>query len=511
VTAPAPRLTQREVSSSSSAAGPLRGSVEPRLWTPPLRELTPDTSIGFDVIRFSDDVLRHRLDPWQRWALIHAGELLPDGRLRFRRVVIVVARQNGKTEILSVLCAYWLFVELIPVVLCTAAKLPYAKKNLQRTVKLVNAASALDDDHDRRWTRVTNGEVSAFTRLGTEYLIAAANGDAGRGLTVGRVGLDELRQQHDYDAWDAASNAMTAVADGQLWALTNAGSERSIVLNDLRDSAIEGADPELCWLEWSAPEDARTDDPVALAMANPDYGGRIRPDALLNEARAAIRAGGAKLAGFRTEKLCIPVRTLNPAVNGVRWRDSVWPGDLAPVRRRVALCLDVAPDGEHATLVAAAVLPDGRVGLDVVASWAGEGATDRLRTELPEYVAAVRPRVLGWFPAGPAAELVADMVPRTGWPPAGVRIETIRGETPAACMALASLVDAGRIAQPDDPLLTAHVTGAEKLPVGDGRWVFARSGRGHCDGAYAAAGAVQLARTLPAPVGVPRVVVVTDD
>jgi hypothetical protein len=37
--------------------------------------------------------------------------------------------------------------------------------------------------------------------------------------------------------------------------------------------------------------------------------------------------------------------------------------------------------------------------------------------------------------------------------------------------------------------------------------VFSRKGEGHVDAAYAAAGAVHLARTLPAPVGKPRLVV----
>jgi hypothetical protein len=50
------------------------------------------------------------------------------------------------------------------------------------------------------------------------------------------------------------------------------------------------------------------------------------------------------------------------------------------------------------------------------------------------------------------------------------------------------------------------VTGAGRLKRGDA-WVFSRKGEGHCDAAYAAAGAVHLARTLPAPVGKPRLVV----
>jgi phage terminase large subunit-like protein len=35
--------------------------------------------------------------------LIHALELLPDGTFRFRTVVLLVARQNGKSTLMQVL------------------------------------------------------------------------------------------------------------------------------------------------------------------------------------------------------------------------------------------------------------------------------------------------------------------------------------------------------------------------------------------------------------------------
>ena len=73
------------------------GSITPRLWTRPLRELTPQTSYGYAVIYFAAVVLGRPLDPWQQWLVIHLGELLPDGLPRFRKVLVVVARQNGKT------------------------------------------------------------------------------------------------------------------------------------------------------------------------------------------------------------------------------------------------------------------------------------------------------------------------------------------------------------------------------------------------------------------------------
>ena len=34
-----------------------KGHTEPRVWTPPLRELTPDTSLGFDVIESTHPIV----------------------------------------------------------------------------------------------------------------------------------------------------------------------------------------------------------------------------------------------------------------------------------------------------------------------------------------------------------------------------------------------------------------------------------------------------------------------
>lgn len=497
--------------SPASADAPVIGSTEPRLWTPPLRELTPATSYGFDVIDFANDVLRAPLDPWQAWLAVHAGELALDGSPRFRRLLVLVARQNGKTHLLAVLAAFWLFIEAVGLVLGTSTKLPYAREAWDRMRRLVERAPDLADLRPARWTRRSNGEVEAFTLPDPDtlepsrYLIAAANEDAGRSLTIARLILDELRQHHDYDAWDAAYNATSAVFDAQTWVITNAGTERSIVLNDLRDEAIEGGDPALGHFEWSAPVDADVRDVRALAAANPNLGRRIRVDAKLAEAGAALRAGGQKLAGFKTESMCITVPVLDPAIDPGAWGTCREPGTLDELRDRVAMCVDVAPDGQHVTLAAAALQPDERVRVEIVEAWAGVGAADRAGRELAALVRRARPRVLGWLPNGPAAELAASLGGQR-WP-RHVPLEEIRAEVPAACMALRSVVLAGRLVHSGDPLLDAHVAAAERLEVGD-RWVFGRRGRGHVDATYAVAGAVQLARALPAPVGRPRIVVV---
>jgi hypothetical protein len=106
----------------------VKGRVEPRIFTPPLRELTPETSYGFAVIEFAEHVLLEPLDPWQQWLVIHAGELLPDGRPRFRTVLVLVARQAGKTHALKVLGLYWQFVEQWPLILGMSTNLDYARE-----------------------------------------------------------------------------------------------------------------------------------------------------------------------------------------------------------------------------------------------------------------------------------------------------------------------------------------------------------------------------------------------
>jgi hypothetical protein len=509
---PVPSLTNSL--SSGLDARTVLGSTAPRLWTPPLRELTPETSVGFHQIEFARDWLGRPFDAWQEFVVIHAGELLPDGRPRFRKVLVMVARQNGKTEIPVILSLYWQFVEAVPMILGTSTKLDYAKESWRRAVQLGERAAKLDELRPPRWKREANGEQESWTREDARYKIAAANANAGRSLTVDRLILDELRQHHDYTAWDAALPTGNAVRDFQAWCMSNAGDDRSVVLNDLREAALtyietgEG-DDTLCLLEWSAPEDADPLDLQALAMANPNLGRRIDPRALLGDARKAVAKGGEVLTGFKTECMCIRVRQLDPAVDPGAWARCLDPGDLAAARSRVALCLDVAPDQLHATLAAAAVLPDGRTRVEVVQAWEGVACTDRLRADLPALLARVRPQVLGWLPNGPAAVLAADLAARKdrkGWPPPGVTVTEIKGELTAVCMGLAEQVTAVQVAHSGQGLLDAHALGAERLKRGDA-WVFSRKGEGHVDAAYAAAGAVHLARTLPAPVGKPRLVV----
>lgn len=235
------------------------GKAVPRLWTPPLRELTPETSLGFDVIDFARRVLQKELLPWQRWLAIHMLETRPDGSLRFRKTIVLVARQNGKSTFMQILAAYMMIAEAWPLVLGTAQDLGTAEEVWEEVVGL------LDDDPNlagfvKKVTKV-NGKKALLLTSGERYLVKAANRRAGRGLRGNLVILDELREQQTWAAWAAISKTTNAQRRSLVVGISNAGDVTSVVLRYLRLRAHralgdpDGIDSEGEALAAAAPSD----------------------------------------------------------------------------------------------------------------------------------------------------------------------------------------------------------------------------------------------------------------
>jgi Phage Terminase len=487
------------------------GREEPRLWTAPLRPLTPSTSLGFEAIAFASDVLGVTLLPWQRWWLIHALELDADtGRYRFRTVLTLVGRQQGKTTLLKIVALWAMFLGRADLVLGAAQSLDIARESWQGAVDL--AEGTPDLSQEVATVRRANGELTLGLTNGSRYRIAAATRSAGRGLSVDLLILDEIREHHDWEAWGALSKTTMARANALKVCISNAGDERSVVLNGLRSAALAESDPGLGLFEWSAPEGCALDDRDAWAQAMPGLGETITIEAVLD----ALATDPESV--FRTELLCQHVAALDVVIDPHGWAATGDVGvDLGRFPERVVVCVDVAPDGEHVTLAAAALDDDGRALVAPVAAWdSTDAARAWLRVNLPD----MSPRAFGWFPGGPGAVLGADLAamgadvrdPDTGrygpigrmnvrrdafldWAP-GV-VDIAGGKVTQACQSFADLVRARKITHADDPLCNAHVAGAGRLDQGDG-WRFVRRGAGHVDAAYAMAGAVHLARTLPA-------------
>lgn len=493
------------------------------MWTRPLRPLTPETSYGYKVIAFAAIVLGRPLDPWQQWVAIHAGELLADGRPRFRQLLILVARQNGKTYLLIVFALYWMFVEKWPMVFGTSTNLEQAAEPWEQACDIAREVKALADLLPKDAIRKANGQQVLRNVYRSRYKIGAVNERGGRGKSIDRLIGDELRTHHSYVGYNAAYNAMNARPHGQAVFITNQGDDQSVVLNDLYQSALtfitsNDGDPRLGLFEYSGPPGCPLDDIDALAAANPNLGRRLDWDTVLGTARRLSLPGAASdaVAGFRTEVLCQRVKSLDGALDVAAWAESLVLGDLSEVRGRLAAVVDVSPDLQHACLVVAGLLPDGRVRVEIpgvgalVGAWSGPGAVKRMQRDLPGMIRKIRPQLFGWLPGGPAAAAAASLKDRDGvtaWPPPGVKVVEISAEVAAVCMGLAVEVEAGDVIHSGDPLLDDQVAAADKLWLPGDRWRFQRRGdAGHVDGVYALAGAVHLARTLPKPLGKPRLI-----
>lgn len=299
------------------------GSEEPRIFTPPLRELTPDTTLGFEIIEFAREVLGIELLPWQKWFCIHAFEIvdLPDGgwRLRFRTLILLVGRQCGKTTLGTVIALYFLYQLRVGLVLGTAQDVSNAEDIWALCVEMAQANPELAEQISHVW--FTNGAKRLQLEGGRDYRVKAANRKAGRGKSADLVLLDELREHQTWEAYAALSKTGLARRNALLLCMSNAGDGTSVVLRHFRlrahsmlgdpdgiaaamgesePPADAGAleDTALGLFEWSAPPDAAIDDPRAWAQGSPALGYTIEPSAM----RAACSDDPEDV--FKTECLC---------------------------------------------------------------------------------------------------------------------------------------------------------------------------------------------------------------
>lgn len=475
-------------------APPLLGSTTPRIFTPPLVTgrpgscgcgcaLTSATSLGFSAVIFAKEVLKIEPLPWQRWLLIHALELRPDKRFRFRTVVVLVARQNGKTTIVEVKNLWKMFVLQLPLIIGTAQNLDISEESWDKAVEIVDSVPELAAEvaHVDR----TNGKKALRLTNGSRWKIAAASRKGGRGLSGDDVNLDELREHHTWESWAAVTKTTMAKRNPQVWAFSNAGDDRSVVLNDLQAkgratvSTTTATDRSLGIFEWSAPDDVqctcgrpdeahaldcRLQDRAAWAAANPSLGYTVTEEGL-----AAALATDPE-AIFRTECLCQRVESLTPdwaVIGRDAWRSlAVTPVDhdrLLPI----AFAIDVNPERTY-TSIGLAGCADDRVYVELAEYRAGTGwvvpwLVDRI--ELWEPCAVVVAK------NSPAGSLIPELEA------AGIEVVSLTTSDEAqACGSFIDLVspeDGEPQAQhPGQQPLDDAVKGAVKVPVGDGahRW-----------------------------------------
>jgi len=304
-----------------------------------------------------------KLMPWQR---IAARYITGRSRSRwtFREVVVVVARQNGKTELL--IPRILLGLRRGESILHTAQNRDLPRQTFLRIARLVAGLPEIES------IRKANGQEEILAANGGRYKLVAPNSNV-RGESADLVLLDEVREQHDQEVMDAILPTITARRNAQVVYLSNAGDDDSLVLNDLRRR--KDSDKRLAYLEWSASPDRALDDREGWAEANPGLGITIEIETL--EYNFANRPP----TSFETEHLCRWVVTTQPRlVADIAWQRA---RGLVETPLRPMLAISMDPSGTRASAAIAWHQTDGTVGLRVVAEVTGAPINvDRLGPDL---------------------------------------------------------------------------------------------------------------------------------
>lgn len=353
----------------------MMGYTEPRIWTKPLRELTPETSLGFAACEYAKLVLGKTLYPWQEWALIHAleitGELGGEWKFRFRTVLFLISRQNGKTVLSEIIASFFLNVLGVDSIFGTSLSLDKAEEVWEAVINDQEGIPELSTQIDR--ISRTNGNKRLILTGLRQYKVGAPTRRAGRGDSNDLVMLDEIREHRDWETWAAAAASTNAKPNGLIVCFSNAGDPDSIVLRQLREQAIKGDQAgdfggdvdgsTLGLFEWSSPEEASMDDMDALAQANPALGYGLLTERALISNRSTFPE-----AKFRSECMCQQVETLlpQPFPDGA-WAAGVDKDSYIMPESDLYFGIDMSTDRRWISIAACGLREDGNYHVEVIA------------------------------------------------------------------------------------------------------------------------------------------------
>ena len=369
-----------------------KGKTEPRVYTKPLRRLTKTATLGYAAIEYARAVLGKDLYPWQEWALIHAleivGDLKKSWHFRFRTVVFLISRQNGKTVLSEVIASFFLNLLGVESVFGTSLSLDKAEEVWEAVIRDQEDIPELSADIER--VSRTNGNKRLILTDNRHYKVGVPTRRAGRGDSNDLVMLDEIREHKDWTTWSAAAASTNAKPNGIIFCFSNAGDPDSIVLRQLRSQAIsvingtkaqdfggEVDENTIGLFEWSAPDGAATNDEDALAQANPALGyGRLTMRALMAN-RSTFPENQ-----FRSECMCQQVETIlpQPFPDG-KWDEGTDETSSIDVASELFFGIDMSADRKWTSIGVCGLRDDGNYHIELVARRIGtEWALDWFRS-----------------------------------------------------------------------------------------------------------------------------------
>ena len=310
------------------------------------------------------------------------GRLDAEWHFRFRTVLFLISRQNGKTVLSEVIASFFLNVLQVDAVFGTSLSLDKAEEVWEAVINDQESIPELSGDIDR--VSRTNGNKRLILTGFRQYKVGAPTRRAGRGDSNDLVMLDEVREHRDWETWSAAAASINAKPNGLIVCFSNAGDPDSVVLRQLRAQAIGSGDDfggdvdgsTLGLFEWSAPDGSKTDDMEALAQANPALGYGLLTERALMANRQTFPE-----AKFRSECMCQQVETILPAPfpDGA-WQNGTDTESFIAGESQIYYGIDLSQDRRWTSIGACGLREDGNWHIELVARRIGtEWAVDWFR------------------------------------------------------------------------------------------------------------------------------------
>lgn len=435
----------------------------PVRWTPPL---SPDFVSAFDgyveLLRVVwQAAFGYVLEAWQEQALRHIFEVYPEGhkragQLRWRRVVVSLGRQNGKTEIAAAIGLVMFLMKLAPTIIGIATNVDQAQLIYKRTMAAIVGTPALN----RKFKAVTQTRgIRSVT--GGSYSLKASKSTAVQGIPVDLALVDELHILLKA-LWTDLVNGLGGRPNCLVVGITTAGDENSdllLWLYEQGDEAIaKGDESRMGFYLWEAPESRvpADDDTFGryLAYANPSIAsGRRDLETEIEEARATPEPD---LLRYRFNRFVKSIATFIP---GDAWARG-FTADGWPTGARPIFTFDRTPDWSYGFVTATTKLASGDIYCEPVASLNRPQLADFI--EIAQRLSRHNPITYGmdgWALRDLGAELRNRGLPVT----LANQADIMTGSS-----LFYSKVLAGKVKHPGHPLMSFQVPRTIRKNVGEG-------------------------------------------
>jgi len=283
----------------------------------------------------------------------------PAARWLHRYALFTCARQNGKSQVLAALVVWWLAEHVADAGPQTVVIVTHDLRLTSALFDLIAERLDVLGVLDGR-PKLSHGRQSLRTSGGGRLYVATAAPNAGHGLSVDLVVIDEL--------WDIGEECVDvgllpsqrARPNPLMVMASTAGTDHSTLFRRWREYGLRlidtGAAGPLFFAEWSPPAGADPGAPATWAMANPALGLTITLDAIAVEYESPNRAA------FLRGSLNLWVATMGGWLPAGLWDDVARDADL-PAGGWLAC--DTSQDGERWVGVRAAPDANGSLAVHV--------------------------------------------------------------------------------------------------------------------------------------------------